>query len=96
MTLSLLKKNGLYFFNSTITVSNVFSNILTFYCVNSDNEVIKSISTAIVDGPLMGTKSTYLHGIIKVDSENFNFKIVSSTQGSFNINKETQITLFKI
>lgn len=91
-----IKKNGLYFFNSTITVSNVFSNIATFYCINSNNEAIKSISTAIVDGPLMGTKSTYLHGIIKVDSENFKFKIVSSTQGSFNINKETQITLFKI
>ena len=92
-----IKKNGVYFFNATITVSNLFSNILTFYCVNSNNgnEVMKSISTAIVDGPLMGTKSTYLHGIIKVD-DNFNFKIVSSTQGSFNINKETQITIFKI
>ena len=90
-----IKKSGMYFFNATITVSNIFSNILTFNCTNKNNEPIKSISTAIVDGPLMGTKSTYLHGIINVDSE-FSFKVSSSTQGSFNVNKETQITIFRI
>jgi hypothetical protein len=90
-----IKKSGTYFFNATITVSNLFSNILTFNCINNNNEPIKSISTAIVDGPLMGTKSTYLHGIINVDGE-FSFKVASSTQGSFNVNKETQITIFRI
>ena len=91
-----IKKSGTYFFNATITVSNLFSNILTFNCINNNNEPIKSISTAIVDGPLMGTKSTYLHGIINVVDSEFSFKVSSSTQGSFNINKETQITIFKI
>ena len=90
-----IKKSGMYFFNATITVSNLFSNMLTFNCTNNNNEPIKSISTAIVDGPLMGTKSTYLHGIINVDGE-FSFKVSSSTQGSFNVNKETQITIFRI
>ena len=91
-----IKNSGMYMFHAIISVSNIKTNFITFKCVDKLQNVIKSVSDGLIDGPLFGTRQTHMVGLLNV-TDPLSLKIISSNiVGDMSINEESQITIYKI
>ena len=94
----MILKKGTYYVTININVSQMFTNTVSFFCLNNKTNLpLDNVSVVHINGPLMNkTQSTgIIHGIINVDS-NLSFKVISDNiQGAVTIDK-SQITLVEI
>ena len=94
----MILKKGTYYVTININVSQMFTNTISFFCLNNKTNLpLENVSVVHINGPLMNkSQSTgIIHGIINVDS-NLSFKVVSeSISGGVTIDK-SQITLVEI
>jgi hypothetical protein len=92
----MILKKGTYYITININVSQMFTNTVSFFCLNNKTNLpLENVSVVHINGPLMNkTQSTgIIHGLITVDST-LSFKVVSeSIQGSLTIEKASQITV---
>lgn len=95
----MILKRGTYYITININVSQMFTNTVSFFCLNNKTNLpLENVSVVHINGPLMNkTQSTgIIHGLITVDST-LSFKVVSdSIQGSITIDKASQITVVEI
>jgi hypothetical protein len=91
-------KKGTYQVIINVNVSELMTNTISFYCLNSKTNLpVENMSVLHMTGPLLGkSQSTgIIHGIMTVDT-NLSFKVVSNTvNGSLVIN-ESQISIIAI
>lgn len=93
-----LSEPGLYYIMITINITNILTNYVTFKCVDKSDHVYPSLSLGGISGPLMGIKSTMIHGLLcKKEEQPLFFKVVSDNiVGNMTINDDCQITIYKI
>lgn len=91
-------KKGTYQIIINVNISEMKTNNISFYCLNSKTNVpLENVSILHMTGPLLGVSQStgIIHGIITVDTS-LSFKVVSNTvKGSLIINA-SQISLIAI
>jgi hypothetical protein len=92
------KEAGLYSVIITITMTNILSNYVTFKCVDKSGNALPTLSVAGTAGPIMGIRSTYIHGILRKSSEDdLAVKIISENiVGNTTINDDCHISIYKL
>lgn len=90
-----INEKGIYVILITISLTNVLVNQISYSVVDENNNNIISVSKGVVNGPLMGKVSCYIHGIINVEEDKLNFKL-SSSINNISLNTDSQITIYKI